>query len=116
MNPVTWHLRSRRRSNLPNSTTYTLPTHLVTFIAHPKTASTTVAAVLLELGFEKKGTHHEFVPPEDGWSVDSTIRQLLNVIVSWYFHYAKHNAQMPSCETWQRKSLRSHRERLADSG
>jgi hypothetical protein len=59
------------------------------FIAHPKTGSTSAMTVLEgELGFEKRGQHHEWRQPWlDGLRVRAaTVRNPWDVMVSWYFH------------------------------
>jgi len=90
----------------------------VAYIARPKTASSSIAHVLLnKLGFEFAGrlwcegrcSHHEIVEPPggwEGWSVISTIRDPLDTLVSWYFHHTKHMGEPPVFSTWLRSFIR----------
>ena len=60
----------------------------VGFIAHPKTGSTSAMSVLLGMGFQQCGGHHD-VRPE--WIpglevVGATVRNPWDVMVSWWFH------------------------------
>ena len=70
---------------------YILPAKKIAFIAHPRTASTATRDALLALGFEQLGTHHEVKPNwcPKGWVIGTTIRNPLDVLVSWYFKTAK---------------------------
>jgi len=90
----------------------------VAYISHPKTASSSIAHVLLnELGFDFAGRHHEIVKPPggwEGWSVISTIRDPLDTLVSWYFHHAKHMGEPPVFSTWLRSFIRRPNPLVAD--
>ncbi len=59
----------------------------VAFIAHPRTASSATAHVLMQMGFEIVKGHHAFDPSSDldDWSVFCTIRNPFDVLVSWFY-------------------------------
>lgn len=56
------------------------------FIAHPRTASTSLRACLLRRGWEGVGEHHQVIPSsiEKDMLVFSVIREPADWIVSWY--------------------------------
>lgn len=57
------------------------------FIAHPRTASTATAHVLMGMGFEIVHGHHEFVEIlNDDWEVFCTVRNPYDVLVSWFYN------------------------------
>jgi len=56
----------------------------ITVIAHPKTASKSLAQVLIDRGWQKVGHHHDMGQPTG--SVVSVIREPKDWYVSWYFH------------------------------
>ena len=64
------------------------------YLANPRTASTSTAAALLEIGFEKVGLHHS---PNlagrlgQGWLTFSTVRNHWDTAVSWVM---AHNLEM----------------------
>ena len=59
----------------------------ITVIAHPKTASKSLAQVLIDRGWQKIGHHHDIRSPTG--SVISVIREPKDWYVSWYFHCGK---------------------------
>lgn len=60
--------------------------HEAIFIAHPRTASTATAHVLMQKGFEIIGDHHyvdhECIPRD--YKVICTVRNPFDLMVSWY--------------------------------
>jgi len=58
----------------------------VVFIAHPRTASSATAHVLMGMGFTIWGNHHSFDwwSRFEGWVVGCTVRNPFDVMVSWY--------------------------------
>jgi len=71
----------------------------VAFIAHPRTASTSIGYVLEQyLGFKRVGTYHGVVPEiiEPNWIVGCVVRNVFDTIVSWYFY----NRHPPPFEEW----------------
>jgi len=64
------------------------------YLANPRTASTSTADALLEVGFEKVGTHHSknlAGPLGDGWLTFSAVRNHWDTAVSWVM---AHNLSM----------------------
>lgn len=86
----------------------------IAFIAHPKTASSSTSHVLVqELGFVPEGSHHQIdeamlTDPHDPWAVISTVRQPLDTLVSWYFHFKKHHPGLPAFPVWARTFVASN--------
>ena len=57
------------------------------FIAHPRTASTATAHVLMQMGFEILHGHHEIVTClDDDWELFCTVRNPYDVLVSWFYN------------------------------
>ena len=56
------------------------------FLAHPRTASHSVADALLTVGFRaRKAPHHVYLRERPaGWQVFSTVRNTYDAIASWY--------------------------------
>jgi len=80
---------------------YVLEEQNLGYIAHPKTASSAMKQVLSALGATLLGSHHDF---EDEWCqpildsgglIMTTIRNPFDLMVSWYFHYAKRRPGTP---------------------
>jgi len=57
----------------------------VAFIAHPKTASLAMSYTLLDMGFEKIGSHHQFKEIWCRKTTFSVIRNPFDLFVSWYY-------------------------------
>ena len=53
------------------------------FLANPRTASTAVAAALMDIGFEKKGKHHEAYEMGEAWMTFTAIRNHWDAALSW---------------------------------
>lgn len=72
------------------------------FIAHPKTGSQSARNVLLELGFEAVGNHHDIEPDwvSELEVVAATVRNPWDVVVSWYFHSHSTIPNFPSFDVW----------------
>ncbi len=61
----------------------------VGFIAHPRTASSSTAHVLMQqMGFVIKGDHHAFDPTWNlnDWEFFCTVRNPFDVMVSWFYN------------------------------
>ncbi len=59
----------------------------VAFIAHPRTASTATAHVLMQMGFVIEDSHHSCPTWDlDGWDVICTVRNPFDVLVSWFYN------------------------------
>jgi len=60
----------------------------IAFIAHPRTASSATGHILLDTGFVIRQHHHAFDPTWnlDGWKVFCTVRNPLDLMVSWYYN------------------------------
>lgn len=77
---------------------WVLPKEKMCFLANPKTASLATAFALETLGFKSFGDQH-CIPAASGWgqwreidntwTVFSTVRHHLDLMVSWYFHNTK---------------------------
>lgn len=61
----------------------------IAYIAHPKTASSSISHALLETGeWDLVGNHHEVSEKKlAGMRVISVVREPTDWYVSWYFHY-----------------------------
>lgn len=81
------------------------------YIAHPKTASSSIAHALLQTGeWEQSGNHHEVrTGPlrKEGVRTISVIREPFDWYVSWYFHY-KWEQPFPKFLKWFLKTGNSH--------
>ena len=80
----------------------------VGFIAHPKTGSTSVMSVLLDLGFQQCGGHHDVAREwVDGlWVIGATVRNPWDVMVSWWFH--KGNDRKGTFADWLPQAIRDN--------
>ena len=55
------------------------------FLANPRTASTSVAKALMEIGFEKEGAHHSGQTDLRPWPTFAVVRNHWDAAVSWVF-------------------------------
>lgn len=84
---------------------------LIAYIAHPKTASSSISHALGETGeWEHCGPHHEIREgplKREGVRVISVIREPFDWYVSWYFHY-KWKEPFPRFLEWFLKTGNNH--------
>ena len=75
----------------------------VAFIAHPRTASISMATTLLGMGFTQVGSHHQFRESYCRETTFSVVRNPFDMLVSWY--YLKRRDDHLSFEGWLRVFL-----------
>ena len=82
----------------------------IVYIAHPKTASSSISHAMNESGeWEPLAGHHEVrtAPIKEGVRVISVIREPFDWYVSWYFHY-KWKEPFPKFLKWFLKTGNQH--------